>query len=91
MKKFYDEYDVLISYTGKGQEPAKEVSECYNWRCKLLALRTIRLTELFSVSSTVTKSQGEAKYNSLAKSTVDGLDGSQPQFFYLGYHFPTHR
>ncbi|MFI3319405.1 MAG: sulfatase-like hydrolase/transferase [Rikenellaceae bacterium] len=33
-------------------------------------------------------SQGQAEYKSLSRNTAKGLDGAQPQFFYLGHHFP---
>ncbi len=33
-------------------------------------------------------SDGKEKYSALTKSVVKAVDGSQPQFMYLGHHFP---
>ncbi|MFR9650789.1 MAG: sulfatase-like hydrolase/transferase [Rikenellaceae bacterium] len=89
MKKFYEDYDILISYAGKGNEPKPKkqpntiiggVSPCST---DYTSDGTIQRDFAGFLAS-----QGKDQYNSLAKSTVKGLDGSQPQLFYLGYHFP---
>ncbi len=89
MEAFYKEYDVLISDKGKGQDPKPKK------RANTIIGGVSPSSTDYTSDGTIQrefngylKSQGKPQYKSLAAKTAKGLDGSQPQLFYLGYHFP---
>ncbi|MFR9564741.1 MAG: sulfatase-like hydrolase/transferase [Rikenellaceae bacterium] len=89
MEKFYKEYDVLLSDKGKGQEPKPKK------RANTIIGGVSPSSTDYTSDGTIQrefngylKSQGQPQYKSLATNVAKGLDGAQPQLFYLGYHFP---
>ncbi len=88
-KQYLKDYDILLSDKGTGQTPTS---------------RRLPYTIVGGVSSSSTdyttdgaiqrefhgllNSQGRIEYNAISRDKVSGLNGGQPQFFYLGYHFP---
>ncbi len=89
MKKFYEEYDVLISDKGKGQEPKPK--KMANTIIGGVSPSSTDYTDDGAIQREFhgyLQSQGQAEYKSLATNVSKGLDGDQPQLFYLGYHFP---
>lgn len=89
MEKFYKDHDILISDKGKGQEPKPKK------RANAIIGGVSPSSTDYTSDGTIQRefhgylqSQGKPSYNSLAKVKSAGLDGDQPQLFYLGYHFP---
>ncbi len=88
-KSVLKELDVLVSYTGKGQEPK------VNRMPSTLLGGVSSNTTMRTTDGAITRdmqgymdSEGKGEYLSIAGKRMKSIDGKQPQFIYLGHHFP---
>ncbi len=88
-ERFYKEQDILISYAGKGQEPKPKKMP------NTILGGVSTNTTMGTTDGAITRdflgyldSQDKETYTALAGQKVAAPKGAQPQFLYLGHHFP---